>query len=105
MPQRKRFALYLSPPMRTHSIINQGEDTLHEKVRTVIERSMLVHVLRPLVTTLCLIFEQPHCYEMVSALLPLLMKLMVEMDLYNSKNPDALGTEFLFDVACFNCIY
>jgi len=53
---------------------------------------MLVHLLRPLVTTLCVIFDQPRCYETVVAILPLLVQLLLDIDLYNAKNPDALGT-------------
>lgn len=66
-------------------------NVVDDKIRDTLEDSVLLHVLRPLITAMCIILEHPRCYDMLSSLVPAFIKLLETLDKLNAKDPDALG--------------
>jgi len=64
-----------------------------QEVMKVLEKSVLLFVINPLATVLCLVFESPRYYDLVSSLLPEMVELLSVLDAFNSLNNTSLGAE------------
>eukprot|EP01087_Luapelamoeba_hula_P010094 TRINITY_DN2658_c0_g1_i4.p1 TRINITY_DN2658_c0_g1~~TRINITY_DN2658_c0_g1_i4.p1 ORF type:complete len:3811 (+),score=698.07 TRINITY_DN2658_c0_g1_i4:295-11727(+) len=71
-------------------------ETMNAKLKQRVEESVLLTITRPLVTTLCLVIEQSRAYDLLSVLLPSLVKLLRTVDVFNAANAEASIAEDVY---------